>query len=105
MIDNTLDGGIRTRTASTTNTPPRATSIEPDGHVPLGVGIHLTLTKKRRKQKGELTKYLEQHWCRECDGKKFKSTYVCSLCGKTLCHTKTGRTCFIRHVDKCHPLD
>ena len=59
MIDNTLDGGYVTRNTSTPPQPLPHTPVQPDGHVPSGVGIHLTPTKKRRKQKGELTKYLE----------------------------------------------
>lgn len=58
-----------------------------------------------RKYKSELTKYLKQHWYSDCDGKNFKSTNVYPLCGKTLCHEKSGRTSFNQHVEKYHPVD
>ena len=102
MIDNNMDT-YGTRNTSTANVQAPATFVEADGHVASGIGIHLTPTKKRRKQKGEVTKYLQQDWCPEC--RKFKSTYVCSVCRKTVCHTKTGRLCFSQHVEKYHPVD
>ena len=94
-----------TITMRNTNVAPPSENVEADGHVSSGIGIHLTPTKKKRKHKGELTKYLEQHWCKLCNGKRFKSTYVCSLCGETLCHTKSGRMCFSQHVEKSHSVD
>ena len=105
MIDNNLDQGYGTRNTSNSNASPTSTIVEPIGNLSSGVGIHLTPTKKRRKMKGEITKFLQQDWCKECNQKKYKSTYICSECGKILCHPKSGRSCFSEHVQKCHDID
>ena len=72
-----------------------------------GVGVHLTPTKMKRKSRdGQITKYSLQMKCRVCKTKK--TIHLCSACkdcdGATvwLCHTSTGRTCFISHLQKIH---
>ena len=79
-----------------------------DGSVPSGLGIHLTPTKKRRRAHGKTTPYLKQGYCKVC---KRKTKYICSLCdhvhdndGKEtfLCHTSTGRDCFLKHIRMKH---
>ena len=117
MIDNTIDtrarrgrdqqdkGSSPLGVANAVAGPPR----NEDGSPRSGVGIHLTPTKRKRKDKnGQQRNQVLQGNCR-VPGCKYKTSHHCSACtskaaGKEywICHSKTGRECFHRHVMACH---
>ena len=117
MIDNKMDEDQRTRgwTSNLRDTNWGILFLDKhDKRVSSGFGVHLTPTNKQINNKVYCTNYMQQDWCSDCKGfKKFKSTYVCSMCrddeGKTrnvtFCHPKTGRLCFRYRVEKEHPQD
>lgn len=73
-----------------------------------GIGPHLKPTsRKRKRQDGSATKWALQGRCKICkNGTKTK--YVCSSCTISgnadywLCHSSTGRECFIEHFNAFH---
>lgn len=108
LIDNTYDSmarrSSRQSNASEEGTPTSATrAIAPSGRPRAGINIHLTPTKRRRKE----TKYLLQGRCTICAK---KTTHTCSRCaddrGKDvwLCTTKAGRFCFSQHLEDHHDI-
>lgn len=117
LIDNNYDRvggtGSRQQPTGSENSPLTQNLINPrTGSVRAGISIHLTPTKKKRKRKdGTVTNHLKQGYCNEC-GKKTK--YNCSKCldemgdegttEKWLCHTETGRDCFLNHMNKAHDV-
>ena len=95
---------------------PSPSAIERSTGAPrAGVNIHLTPTKKRRKNKdGEISNYMLQGRCRMC-GKN--TTYLCSGCVNGLdcggneaqkdpwiCHTRNGSMCFANHLSEKHNI-
>ena len=115
LIDNNYDRvrgtASRGQQQSYSSSPTNDNLIHPrTGELRAGVSAHLTPTKKKRKRRdGSVTNHLKQGYCDEC-GKKTK--YNCSECydksleegtaEKWLCHTDTGRNCFLNHMNKCH---
>ena len=84
MIDNKMDESQRTR-SRTSNLRDTTWGISllntHAGRVSSGVGVHLTPTNKKRKNKGHYKNYMQQDWCSDCKGfKNVKTTYVCSVC-------------------------
>ena len=72
------------------------------------ISLHVTPTKKRRKNRDETeTKYLLQG---ECKVFQKKTTHVCSECADIdavksemwVCHPKTNHSCFSQHVNSTH---
>ena len=95
LIDNEFDGRV------TRSSPSRNSVTGGDGRIRRGVHIHLTPTKKRRKNKPN---QLAQGRCKICGN---KSSNMCSLCqdnGKSvfLCDTRSGRSCFATHIENTH---
>ena len=116
LIDNRYDerGGSRERLRSN-NSPRRklmndlGTSplIQNDGSSRCGLSIHLTPTKRKRKdKKGKISENSFQGRCSLCGS---KTTWCCSKCeddeslGKSIfiCHPKSKRMCFAEHVEIC----
>ena len=115
MIDNTLDtrarrgGGNDDDHDGSPRAPPLGLMRNNDGSPQSGIGVHLTPTKRKRKNQsdGQERNQILQGNCRDPDC-KYKSSHACSACtaksGKEywLCHSKTGRECFHKHVLACH---
>jgi len=76
-----------------------------------GIGPHLTTTSRKRKRSdGTDSNCALQGRCKICkNGTKTK--YICSTCSGFhasdfwLCHSDTGRDCFIRHYTSIHSND
>ena len=113
LIDNTHDDVGRNRRMSRVGgddiVPVKL--ITETGDIRCGIDIHLTPTKKRRKQRyGTPTKFLYQGNCRVC---RKKTVHVCSKCEDDIhiqkdmwiCHSKTRRQCFSTHIDSEHVED
>lgn len=73
-----------------------------------GIGPHLTPTsRKRKRQDGTVSNCVLQGRCKMCRNGN-KSKYVCSACTRSdgkdlwLCHSSTGRDCFLRHFTVAH---
>ena len=68
-----------------------------------GIGVHMTPTKRKRKQKnGDRTPYALQKCCKVC---KRNTRHLCSECRTSdtwLCHTSTQRQCFMEHIEAFH---
>lgn len=72
-----------------------------------GIGPHLTPTSRKRKRvDGTVTSQALQGWCKSC--KKYKTKFVCSECSRQhskdcwVCHSDTGRQCFVQHLRVYH---
>ncbi len=109
MIDNTVDTWVRRRNRNS-GSPSASASGAPrnNGSPRSGVGIHLTPTKRKRKNKdGHSLSLSIQGKCRVAGCIK-KSSHVCCECSDTrgkdffICHTKTGRECFNKHIITHH---
>jgi hypothetical protein len=115
LIDNKYDSvgpgsGRRNRTQDAQEARNRM-MMSNNGLPTCGYGPHITPTKRRRINKGVVTKSLHQGKCRVC---KKKTTFVCSVCkeenednaqhGKEtwICMNKQGQTCFSDHVTNEH---
>ena len=81
--------------------------IQNDGSSRCGLLIHLTPTKRKRKEKkGKISENSFQGRCSLCG---CKTTWCCSKCeddeslGKSIfiCHPKSKRMCFAEHVETC----
>ena len=117
LIDNNYDRvggtGSRQQPTGSENSPMTQNLINPrTGTVRAGISTHLTPTKKKRKRKdGTVTNHLKQGYCDEC---RKKTKHNCSKCldemgdegatEKWLCHTETGRDCFLNHMNKAHDV-
>ena len=103
LIDNTMDSVLGKRRIGDQNT-----DMEDPKRVPVsGTGNHLTPRKRHRKEKGTSTNALLQGRCMFC--KKYKSKFICSTCadvGKEVyvCHSQTGRECYIGHLEVEHDI-
>jgi len=108
LIDNTYDFRRASRRSGRDgeNLSPAVTEAAAQGRS--GVDIHLTPTKRMRKDKnGTLTRYRRQGRCRVC---KMKTTSVCLVCEEDpnlqneswICHSKEGRGCFSTHLTDHH---
>ena len=71
MIESTTDEAQRTR-GLTSNLRYTTWGISllytHEGRVSSGVGVHLTPTNKKVKNKGHCTNYMQQYWCSDCEG-------------------------------------
>mgnify|MGYP006061302161 CR=1 FL=1 len=100
LIDNTYDSvSPRRRRAEVVQASPEA--VGPDGNLRSGCGVHLTPTKRKRKN----TNHRLQGDCKVCG---IKTSHSCSDC-KTgrgsemwLCHSTTWRDCFAKHITAKH---
>lgn len=99
LIDNTY-GGVHRRSQVVDVPAPDVTQS--------GIGPHLTPTsRKRKRHNGTSTNCALQGRCKQCRNGN-KSKYVCSACTGVdkpdfwLCHSDTGRDCFIRHFSDFH---
>jgi hypothetical protein len=109
LIDNQFDTvGRRSNVARSDSSVAASVLIDPETNLPRsGVGIHLTPTSNKRKRLGSDTNHRLQRRCNICGR---KTSFQCSQCKDTssdgncgfLCHTTTGRTCFLAHVDQNH---
>lgn len=75
-----------------------------------GIRPHLTPTIRKRKSKGMFTNSALQGRCKVCENNE-KSKYVCPACRGShgaeywLCHSDTGRDCWIHHFNCVHNRD
>ena len=99
MIDNTFDK-ICTRSCVTPESASQAGVS--------GIGPHLTPTSRKRKRSdGTVTNAFMQGKCYICKNGT-KSKYTCSECSKErgseywICHSSTGRNCFVQHLYATH---
>ena len=109
LIDNNYDGSNTRRHINLNNEQVSPTlRSKRDGTMRSGVCAHLTPTKKRRIANKKVTNQCKQGYCAVC---RKKTKYNCSLCIDLnpntenelfLCHTETGRECFMTHLQKCH---
>ena len=99
LIDNNY---MSTATRSMTSRPEH-TDVSSSG-----IGPHLTPTgRKRKRSDGTVTSWAYQRKCKSCKSSR-KTRYVCSECIRTsgsdfcVCHSDTGRNCFIEHLRTHH---
>lgn len=104
LIDNRLDKMTLRQRESDTEL------MEENMEFGSGVGLHLTPTKRKRKDSsGTVTNAAYQSRCSICKNTK-KSKFVCSGCYSYfhkevyICHHETGRDCFKKHTDSVHNL-
>jgi hypothetical protein len=119
LIDNTFDVVL----ARSRNSPSSTSLSYPDekqgisaavmcsvtGAARCGLDIHLTPTKRKRKNReGVETSFSFQGRCRVCG---LKTKYECSACKdeiptqqQWICHSSTERMCFPTHLQRVHPL-
>ena len=108
LIDNTYDvSGLRSRSRDS----PEGEYVRASGGRPRSAaGIHLTPTKKRRRDNKNAAR---QNRCIVC--KSFKTMHLCSTCydggddnGSIevwLCPSQSGRDCFAQHAHTHHGID
>ena len=103
LIDNTMDSVLGKRRFCD-----QSNNTEDAIRVPVsGTGSYLTPIKRHRNKKGCRTNALLQGRCLFC--KKYKSKFICSTCadvGKEVyvCHSETGRECYVGHLDVEHDI-
>ena len=114
LIDNSYDTeGLAARRRRSIHGPGGSPTFAEGTGVPRGgVYSHITPTKKKRKVKGEVSKYLRQGRCTQCSK---KTTSCCSDCvdameivdesspkSAWICTTKDGKLCYANHMRACH---
>ena len=105
LIDNTYDSVSprKRRAGANDNANPSPDAIGEDGHLKAGISVHLSPTKRRRKDKQHQKM---QGNCKVCKAKK--TSYCCSDCKATngneywICYSSTGRDCFAKHISEHH---
>jgi hypothetical protein len=108
LIDNCFDRATDNRRRQQSS-PTDCELIDHRTNLPRsGTSIHLTPTKRKRKNKdGDFTSYTFQGRCMVC---KQKTRFQCSRCKDEatdkdegwLCHTVNGKMCFVEHLREYH---
>ena len=109
LIDNTHDRVAVGRRRRSAEESPDAALIDRTTQLPrCGAAIHLTPTRRKRKNKdGDYTRNTFQGRCMIC---RQKTIYQCSQCKDEsvekdvgwLCHTMHGKMCFVEHTSTSH---
>ena len=94
LIDNSYDVvNPRRRQRNSVESPEL---LHANGTPRAGVSHHLSPTKTKQRRKPTFS---AQRQCKIC---KMKTTTTCSSCQMYVCNSKSGRTCFARHMAEAH---